>query len=522
MTRESVATRPNSRLRVHAVKGVFWTAASNWGDQLSRLLVFMILARLLDPKAFGLVALAWVFTGLTDLIAEVGLVDALIQRRHATASQLSTAFWTTLVVGVVLMVSLMGLSLPLGSILHEDSLAPVLVGLSLVIPIGSLSHVQRAILNRNLAFRPLALRTLLGTGVGSVVGVGAALAGFGVWSLVAQRVVAELTATVVLWRVTEWRPSFTYSWRDARDLLGFGMHVVGVRVLNFVNSNSDNLIVGAVLGTSSLGLYTVGYRILRLVIQITSNLIDGVAFPIYSRLQDNRIRLSRAYYKSSTFAALLAFPGFTFSLIMAPQLIDALFGQKWAGSVPVMRVLSVAGLVISVNALNSDLLLSLGKASWRMKITSVTTVLNLSAFVIGVQFGIVGVAAGAAVVAIGMAPVSYWAVSRLMPLHPFEYAKRIWAPAVASAVFAATLALVRHVLGDTPDWLVLAACGAAGTIVYAAMIRLLAPPVAGEAIQLSGALLPGRRRRRARAAAVDDQPAGVGTVPQTETSPTRA
>jgi PST family polysaccharide transporter len=187
-----------------------------------------------------------------------------------------------------------------------------------------------------------------------------------------------------------------------------------------------------------------------------------------------------------------------------------------------MRVLSVAGLVISVNALNSDLLLSLGKASWRMKITSVTTVLNLSAFVIGVQFGIVGVAAGAAVVAIGMAPVSYWAVSRLMPLHPFEYAKRIWAPAVASAVFAATLALVRHVLGDTPDWLVLAACGAAGTIVYAAMIRLLAPPVAGEAIQLSGALLPGRRRRRARAAAVDDQPAGVGTVPQTETSPTRA
>lgn len=496
---ETAALSAPRGLGRRAVNGVFWTFASNWGDQLSRLVVFAILARLLDPKSFGLIALAWVFTGLVDVVAEQGLVDALIQRKEIARVHLNTAFWMVVTLGVVLMLVLMALSLPLAAVLHEDALAPVLVGLAVVIPIGSLSHVQRALLNRELAFRSLALRTLVGIAVGSVIGIGAALLGFGVWSLVVQRVSTQLAGTIVLWRVTPWRPAFEFGYGEARQLFGFGKHVVGFRLMNFANSNVDNFLVGAVLGPVALGLYTVGYRILRLVIQLTSNLIDGVAFPLYSRLQDDPDRFRRAYYKSSTFAALLAFPGFTTILVLAPQLVSVLFGPQWSGSVPVMQVLALVGMVRSVNYLNSSTLTALGKPNWRVVIVGVTTVLIVAALLISVWFGIVAVAVASLIVGIVVAPVPYWAVHRLVPFSIARYLKGIGTPLAVSILLGLTMFGVQRLLADRSDLLTLLVATAAGFTVYAATLRVVARPLTDEAVALVATALPRRRRRRGQA-----------------------
>lgn len=486
-----------SGLRARAVKGVAWTATSNWGDQIARLLVFAILSRLLEPEAFGLVALAWVFIGLTDVVAEQGLVDALVQRKHVTKADLDTAFWMTMGLGLVLMVLLAALAVPIATALDQDALAPVLVVLALVIPIGSLSHVQRAILRRDLAFRSLALRTLVGVAVGSVVGVGAALLGFGVWSLVAQRIATQLTGTVVLWRVTPWRPGFAVDMADARQLFGFGKHVVGFRLLNFYNANVDNFLVGAVLGPVALGFYTVGYRILRMVIQLTSNLIDSVAYPLYARLQDDPARFRRAYYKSSGFAALVAFPAFTMLLVLAPELVSVLFGPQWSESVPVMQVLAILGLVRSVNYANSSSLTALGKPSWRVVIVGITSVLNTAAFLVAVYYGgIVAVAAAAMGVGIAVTPISYWALHRLVPFSVGRYLRLIAGPAVAAAALAVAVVAVHYVLPDARALVSLLVLSAVGVLVYAATVHAVSRPLAHEGFQLLRLVLPRRSGRR--------------------------
>jgi O-antigen/teichoic acid export membrane protein len=479
-----------------AVNGVFWTATSNWGDQISRLVVFMILARLLDPKSFGLVALALVFVGLVDVLADQGLVAALIQRKHLARIHLDTGFWMLVMVGLALMLALMVLAVPLAAALHEDALAPVLVVLAVVIPIGSLSSVQRALLSRDLAFRSLALRTLVAIAVGSAVGISAALLGFGVWSLVAQRVSEELVATVVLWRVVPWRPAFEFSVHEARELFDFGKHVVGFRLMNYANSNVDNFLVGAVLGPVALGFYALGYRILRLVIQLTSNLIDGVAFPVYAKLQDDPDRFRRAYYKSGAYAALLAFPGFTAILVLAPELVPVLFGPQWSKSIPVMQVLALVGIVRSVNYLNSSTLTGLGKPKWRVAIVGVTTLLTVTALLISVWFGIVAVAIATLIVAILVAPMPYRAVHRLVPYSFLRYLRGIALPFAASLALGITMLGVRRLMADRSDLATLVVAGASGFLVYAATLRIAARSLTDEAVALIGAAVPRRGSRR--------------------------
>ena len=488
------STGPSLRARV--TKGVFWTAASNWGDQLARLLVFVVLSRILEPEAFGLVALAWVLIGFTEVIAEQGLVDALVQRKHLEPAHLDTAFWMAMGFGVLLAVALAALAQPIAALLGEEELAPILAALSLVIPISGSCLVQRAILTREMAFRSLALRTLLSVGVGSVFGVSAALLGFGVWSLVIQIFAVQITAAVVLWSVAGWRPRTHFSRSHFNDLFQFGKHVVGFRLLNFSKNNADNFIIGSVLGPVSLGYYVVGYRILRLVIQFTSNLVDRVAFPLYARLQDEPDRFRRAYYKSASFAALVAFPAFTGILVLAPEIVSVLFGPKWSESVPVMQVLSVLGIIRSLSYLNSSTLTGLGKPSWRVIIVGITTVLSVSAFLLVVTHGIVAVAIAAVCVELAVTPLSYWAVNRLVTIDFRAYFRHIRGPIVASVVLACVMLGLRELFADADSLLTLVAVSGTGILVYFTAIRIVAPGLSDEARALVGDALPSRDRGR--------------------------
>jgi PST family polysaccharide transporter len=469
---------------------VFWTATGNWGEQLAALFVFSILSRLLEPEAFGLVALASVFVGFTQLFADQGLADALVQRKQLDSAHLDSAFWMSIGFGVLLAAVLAALAVPIGTVLGQEQLAPVLVALSLAIPISSSSLVQRAILTRDMAFQSLTLRTLTATAVGGVFGVSAALLGFGVWSLVAQNFALQITGAIVLWRVTQWRPRFNVSYAHFRDLFGFGIHVVGFRLLNYWNRNADNFFIGSFLGPVSLGFYAVAFRMLRLLTQVTISLIDRVAFPLYSRLQDDPDRLRRAYYKSSSFAALVTLPAFIGSLVMAPEIVSVLFGSKWAASVPVMQVLTLVGIIRAFTYLNSSVLMARGKPSWRVAIAGATAVLSAIGFLLAVRHGIVAVAIAAVCIGFLVAPISYSAVNRLVPIDPRTYLKRITGPLVGSVLLTGVIVGLRHLLDNANTLVTLIVVSSAGVLVYAAAIWIFSRPLADEARDLARRALP--------------------------------
>jgi PST family polysaccharide transporter len=490
-----VSEAPGSEpgLRGRAAKGVFWTATSNWGNELTRLLVFVILARLLDPKDFGLVALALVFIGMTQVVADQGMADALVQRKDLHPAHYDSAFWMSVAVGLFLAAIMAGLAKPISLALGEPRLAPVIAVLALSIPISSLNLVQRALMTRELAFRSLALRTLVSIGVGATIGVTAAFLGFGVWSLVAQQITAPIAGVLVLWGVSDWRPRAAFSYRHFKDLFGFGANVVGFRLLNYFTRTSDQLFIGSFLGAASLGFYTIGFRMLRLLFQVTSSLIDRVAFPLYSRLQGNAPRLVRAHYKSTAFAGLIAFPAFIGMVALAPDFVPVVFGTKWMESVPIMQILAFLGVVQFLTYLNGTMLKALGKPSWQVIIVAVTSVLKVVAFFIAVRFGIIAVAVASLCVGCVVAPAYYWTLHRLIPIRLVAYLDHIKGPLVASLLAGATVFGIRSVLGDDHPLVTLLVGSAVGLLAYIAAIAVVARHLAADALDLTRRGIPSTR-----------------------------
>jgi len=490
-------------LRTRAAKGVFWTATGAWGRQLALFVVITIQTRLLDPTDFGLVAFAAVFVGFTHVIADEGLADALVQRKELERAHLDATFWTTFAFAVVLTVILAALAVPIAALLGDEELAPVLVVLSLSIPIASTSLVQRAILTRELKFRSLALRSLLGITVGGICGVIAAFAGLGVWSLVIQNLVGVTAGTLVLWRVTDFRPRLTFSYSHCRELLGFGSSVVGFRLLIYFTRWADDLLIGAFLGPAALGFYTVGSRMLRMLIQVTSSLIDRVSFPLYSRLQDQPARLKAAFYKSTAFASLIAFPVFLATAVLAPEVVDLFFGPKWADSIPIMQILAFFGLIQVLTYLNGTTIKALGKPSWLVVIVGITAGLKVGAFLVAVQYGLIAVAVAATFVGWVVAPLYYWGVKRLVDVSLSEYWRSLQVPVVGSILSAVAMLGARYLLEDARPLVVLPLAGAVGAAVYYVTVRLLAPPLAAEVRDLVSRGVPSRRSGRPRKVLVE-------------------
>jgi O-antigen/teichoic acid export membrane protein len=476
-------------LKKHAVEGVKWSSARVLGSRLIALLVFVVLARLLAPTAFGLVSLAMVFVALMQIFVDQGFNQAIVQRQNLTPAHLDSAFWSSLVLGILLSGLGVLLAGPIAGLLGQPDLAPVLRGLSASIVILALSSTPEAILRRELAFRSLAVRQLLAAVAGGAVALGAAILGYGVWSLVFQLVVQGAVGAIVLWIAVPWRPGFDVSWQCFRDLFSFGSSIVAMNLLNFLNRQSDDLLIGAVLGVRALGYYSVGYRILLLLTDVMTRTIESVAFPLFSKIQDDTARLRRAYLMATQISATIATPVFLGVAALAPQLIEVFFGSKWHAAVPVMQVLSLIGVLHASLFFNSTVLVATGKPRTALLVTVVNAVSNVVAFAIAVQWGIVAVAAAYVIRGYLLSPLPILLVKRTIEFSLSEYASRFAIPLACSAAMVATMLLLREVL--TPavsDAVLIPIVGLAGAAVYLLALRVVAERFTREMLDyLSGA-----------------------------------
>lgn len=479
-------------LRRQAARGVFWTAAGNWGYQLATLVVFAMLSRLLTPEAFGLVALASVFVIVLKLVGEQGMADAVVQREDLEPEHLDTAFWISVGMASVLSAVLILVSGILAELVNEPDLAPILAWMSLALFLAGFSNVQRAILSRELRFASITARTLSSVVAGGIVGVGAALAGFGVWSLVAQLITMELVGVVALWSASDWRPSLRFSRKHFRELFTFGSSVLGFKLLRFSERHVDNLMVGSLLSATALGFYVVAYRLLNLIINVTTSVIGNVAFPVFSRIQDDAEQVRRAYYKAVRLTGILSFPAFAGLIVLAPEATRLAFGPQWDASVPVMRVLAVAGLAQSVLFVNGVVLKSLGKPGWRLAIMTVSVLLLVGGFAVAVQWGIVAVAVTVVVVTYALAPVWLMATNRLIGLGGRRYLSQVGPPLLAS--IAMSLVVMGLKLGIEPWPLVwsVPTLVIVGIVTYGALLWVFARPMAVEALNLARLSIPRR------------------------------
>jgi len=473
------------------VKGVLWTAIQSWGSQFMTLLVFLLLARLLAPEDFGLVSFASVFISFLYILQDQGFSQAIIQRQNLDPEHLDTAFWTNIGIGMLLTLICVTSAGLVGTWFNQPQIAPLLRWLSLNFILSSLNSVQQAILQRNFDFKPLALRTLLATLASGMVGVSMALTGFGIWSLIAQQLTRQFVKVLVLWQVSDWRPGFRVSIQHFRDLFAFGINLTGINALYFLNTRSDDFLIGNFLGPVALGYYSVAYRLPIVAMEVLTSVKSQVTMPAFSRLQEEPERVQRGFYKITQLTSVLAFPAFIGLAVVAPEVVLSLFGNQWIPSIPVLQVLSLSALLFAIQGFSGNVITALGKPSWSLKANLLNSVVNVIGFALTVRWGIVAVAVAFVVGSYLVSPVRFLMVRKLAGIETAAYLQQLTIPLLGSLIMAGTILGAKYFVADRFVAPVrLAIYVAIGTIVYGSIVILLMPKLIQQARTLVAMALP--------------------------------
>jgi PST family polysaccharide transporter len=461
-----------SELGRRTVAGVFWSAGSRIGQQGVQFAATVILARILGPTDFGLVAMIAVFSGFAVLLVDLGLAGALVQRPTIEERHRSSAFWLNVAAGLVL-TGLMAACSPLIAALYgEPELLSLTLLLSVNFAIGSLTVVQTALLQRAMNFRRLAAIEVVAALVAGTAAVASAKAGLGASSLVVFTLVATGSRAAGLWLSTDWRPRFEVDRSAVRELWGFSGSLAGFSTVNYWARNADNLLVGAFVGANALGIYSRAYSTMLLPLNQVSTVVSRVMFPALSKIQDDPERVRRAYLRAVGIVALVTFPVATGLFVVSDPFIEALYGTKWAEAAPILQILCIAGLTQSVGSTVGWIYQSQGRTDWLLRWGIATSIVTIAAFAIGLHWGVRGVAIAYVVRTLLLTYFNFSIPGRLIGLR-FADVVRTVAPvlAVSLAMGASVWAVGELVPDDWSAGSLLVAQVAAGVVLYVVFAR---------------------------------------------------
>lgn len=403
---DELSLRPAGSLGRTAKRGVIWTTAQSLGNRFSGALVFLVLARILEPKEFGLLATALVFVSLSSTLADAGLTRTLVQRTTLRADHLDSALLVSGSIGLVLSLAILASAPMVAAAYHEPRLGPVLMALAVLPLVTGVSGVPESILRRQLRFRALALRGTSSMILSGILGTVLAVLGYGVWALVCQVLSQALIAVVTLWASIRWRPSRRWTMEAVRELVAFGSHVLGISLLNFVTRRSPEFFIGLILGPVALGLYAVASRMLNLSLDLVGGNVQKVAFPVFSRLAQQPGRLASGYLRAVDVITTVAFPGFTLMALFGPQLTPVVFGAQWVSAGPLMRLLALMGLAQTLGYLSNGLMLATGHSALAVRWTAGRAVATAAVIGATVHLGLYPVATAMAATQWLLLPIS--------------------------------------------------------------------------------------------------------------------
>ena len=449
------------------VRATRWSAFSQVTRQVSQLTAAIVLARLLSPDDFGVVAMATVVTGFVILLSDLGTSAAVIQRQDHSSRFLSTVFWTNVIFGLIAMAVVIAISPLAASFYREERLIPVLAVLSVAFPLNGLVTLQRALLEKALDFEVLAKVEMLSTALAVGIAIAVALAGGGVWALVLQTVTSVAAMAVFLWVKSEWRPRFEASLSDMRSIAGLSGYLTGFNVVNYFARNADYLLIGWLLGSRDLGYYTMAYRILMFPLQSISAVITRITLPAFSRIQEDNARFGRAYLRSIGAIALVSFPLMAGIFSVAGPFVEAAFGQEWLPMVPILMIFTPLGLVQSIVATVGSIYIARNQTETMFKWGLFAGVAVVVAFVIGLPWGAIGVAACYGVVSLALAYPGMAIPLRLIGLRVKDSLSVLWPPFVSASLMALLIfAISKPVASVLSAWQVLLVDAAVGASIY--------------------------------------------------------
>lgn len=410
--RKPLRPTPGPSLGSRAARG----AAVTMGGQVAKILVqfggIIVLARLLNPRDYGLLAMVVAIVGLGEILRDFGLSSAAVQARTVSDHQRDNLFWINTTIGLVLAATVFAAAGAIASFYDEPLLRGIAQVLSVNFLINGMTTQYRAQLVRDMQFGKVAIADVSSQAAGLAAGVAGALAGAGYWALVAQQVVQSATGLLVLMCLTRWVPGRPRRGVPMAGFMTFGWNLMATQLLGYASHNLGQVLIGHRLGPQALGLYNRAYQLLMMPLYQINAPATTVALPILSRLQDEPERFNAFLLRGQTILVHVIVAVFAFACALGHPLIVTVLGPQWAPAVPIFQVLIFGGVFQAVSYACFWVFVAKGLSRQQLLNSLCGRVLMVTAIVIGSYWGTLGVAAGYSVGLIMVWPMSLAWVAR--------------------------------------------------------------------------------------------------------------
>lgn len=442
----------------------------------------IVLARLLGPDDYGIVAMAMLVVSFAEVFRDFGLSAAAVQASLVTVGQRTNLFWANTALGGLMTLMAILLSPALATFFDEPLLAPVASSLAAVLLINGVSAQYRADLTRRMKFGWLAAGDVIGQLLGLTVGIALALNGAGYWSLVAMTITQAGTALVILVVAGGWLPGFPNKSERITEFLRFGWNLVATQLVGYAANNADTAILGYRYSTATLGIYDRAYKLLNVPLAQIRSPATTVALPVLSKLKDDSERFTRFLLRGQVILGYTVVVGLGFIAGTSSLIVPIALGPQWTEVIPVLTVLAVAGALQTLAFVGYWVYLSKALTGALLRYSLVSATVKVLFIWIGSSWGPIGVAAGVAAASAVMWPVSLWWLTRLsgLPLG------QLWLGAMrvlATATIVGSASAVAAVGIDAPPVVALLGAVVAGLVVYV-LVGLLYRPIGRDQVEL--------------------------------------
>lgn len=378
-----------------SITAFFWVLVDKLGSSAANFVVAIILARLLTPEDFGLLAVIMIFFELSNTFIQSGFSYALIREKEISDLDKSTTFIFNLGTAIFFYIVLFFAAPAIAGFFKQDILVPIIRVMGLNLIISSAGIIQLTILTQRIDFKTQAKVRFGAVIVSGAIAIGMALYGFGVWSLVARIGIMELISVVLLWLVNPWKISLRFSVQSFKKLFGFGSKLLAEALIDKFFRHIVQVLIGRFFSLGILGFYTHANNFVNMAANTFQQSIQRVTYPVLAKLQDDRVKLKEAYRQIIVMSSFIIIPIMVMMGVLAKPILLTLTGNQWLDAVPYLQLLCLAGATYHINSVNLDLLLVIGRVDLSLRLEVIKKVITLVAISIGgLWFGVFGLVVG--------------------------------------------------------------------------------------------------------------------------------
>lgn len=356
---------------------LFWKFFERSGTQVVQFVVSIVLARLLSPEDFGLIAIIMIFIQLANVFVQTGFNSSLIQKKDADTLDFSSVFWGSLIVSIVLYALLFFSAPIIASFYERPPLIPVLRVLGLTLFLGTVNSIQEAYIARNMMFKKLFYRSIGAAIPSGIIGITLAYMGIGVWALVAQQLSNMLLICIIMWFTVKWRPQFIFSFERLKGLFSYGWKLLVSALLDVGYNNLRSLVIGKMFAPATLGFYTRGNQFPNIIVSNINASIQSVMLPALSKEQDDLVRVKQMTRRAIMMSSFAILPMMSLLAALAEPLVRFVLGEKWLPCVPFVQIYCLIYALWPIHTSNLSAVKAIGRSDIFLKLEVVKKILGL-------------------------------------------------------------------------------------------------------------------------------------------------